>query len=166
MEQDRGTVMKLSIRPRTLGRRLAVQYLFMADIQKYAPDMTPPRELFAIQRSAVREARRDTDELPDLDNPKIDDSELFALELIDQVLRNRVSIDEEINRVSTNWTVDRIGIMERNILRLAAAELRLNITPREVVLQQATDLAARFVDNDAAAFVNGVADRLEGGHSS
>jgi N utilization substance protein B len=70
------------------------------------------------------------------------------------------TLDEELSEVTTNWRIERIGAIERCVLRLAAAELEQGVTPPRVVLQEAVRLAERFGSEQSARFVNGVLDAL------
>lgn len=154
------------MRPRSVGRRLALQYLFMADMNRYA-DVEDPVDFFKTQRLAAREGSDAGDAADggfvfDRDDPYQDEAEDFALQLIDEVRKNREAIDAGIGEAAKNWTVARMGVVERNVIRIAAAELRLGSSPRAVVLDEAVELAKRFGDKDSGAFVNGIADRLGG----
>jgi len=62
--------------------------------------------------------------------------------------------------VTTNWRLDRLGAIERCVLRLAAAELATGETPPRVVIQEAIHLAERYGSARSAMFVNGVIDAL------
>jgi N utilization substance protein B len=148
------------VRPRSLGRRLALQYLFMADLNGFSGVETP-EVFFRFQHLAEREGVDGFK--PDNGDPRRDEAENFALSLIQGALENLGAIDGDIGRAADNWQVARIGTIERNVLRLAAAELRLGGSPRRVVLDEAVELAKRFGDKDSGAFVNGVADSLPGG---
>jgi N utilization substance protein B len=70
------------------------------------------------------------------------------------------SLDEELADVTTNWRLERIGAVERCVLRMAAAELTIGDTPPRVVIQEAVTLAERFGSAASAKFVNGVLDAL------
>jgi N utilization substance protein B len=70
------------------------------------------------------------------------------------------SLDAELADVTTNWRLERIGAVERCVLRLAAAELSIGDTPPRVVIQEAVTLAERFGSAASAKFVNGVLDAL------
>ena len=70
------------------------------------------------------------------------------------------SLDEELAEVTTNWRLERIGAVERCVLRMAAAELTIGDTPPRVVIQEAVTLAERFGSAASAKFVNGVVDAL------
>ena len=80
--------------------------------------------------------------------------------IVRQVARKQRELDLELADVTTNWRLERIGAVERCVLRLAAAELSLGETPPKVVLQEAITLAERFGSAQSAKFVNGVLDAL------
>ena len=69
-------------------------------------------------------------------------------------------LDAELADVTTNWRLERIGAVERCVLRMAAAELSIGETPPRVVIQEAVTLAERFGSAQSARFVNGVLDAL------
>jgi N utilization substance protein B len=83
-----------------------------------------------------------------------------AERLVSAVSRHRAEIDAELEDVTTNWRLERLGAIERSVLRLAAAELRDPATPPRVVIQEAVRLAERFGSEQSARFVNGVLDAL------
>src|SRR3954469_17474195 len=70
------------------------------------------------------------------------------------------ALDEQLADVTTNWRLERIGAVERCVLRLGAAELTIGDTPPRVVIQEAVTLAERFGSAASARFVNGVLDAL------
>ena len=70
------------------------------------------------------------------------------------------TLDRDLAEVTTNWRLERIGAIERSVLRLAAAELKRGETPPRVVIREAIRLAERYGSRDSARFVNGVLDAL------
>jgi N utilization substance protein B len=70
------------------------------------------------------------------------------------------SIDAALTEVTTNWRLERLGVIERSVLRLAAAELERGETPPRVVIREALRLAERYGNPESARFVNGVLDAL------
>lgn len=84
----------------------------------------------------------------------------LAESLIAIVATRGAELDEALAAVTTNWRLDRIGAIERSLLRLGAAELARGDTPPRVVLQEAVQLAERFGGMQSARFVNGVLDAL------
>lgn len=71
------------------------------------------------------------------------------------------AVDEAVRKASTNWRLERMARVDRNVLRLGAWELlRSRAVPRAVILDEAVELAKRFGSEDSGAFVNGVLDRV------
>jgi N utilization substance protein B len=70
-------------------------------------------------------------------------------------------VDEAIRKASTNWRLERMARVDRNVLRLGAWELMHSPeVPRAVILDEAVELAKRFGSEESGAFVNGVLDRV------
>jgi transcription antitermination protein NusB len=86
----------------------------------------------------------------------------FAQQIVVGVLKHYNHIDELIEKFSEHWRLDRISIIDRNILRMAIFELlfREDIPPR-VTLNEAIDLGKRFGSEDSSAFINGILDRIQ-----
>ncbi len=100
---------------------------------------------------------RACEELP----PRLASSRAFAVELARAALEHKGRIDSYINAAAAHWDVDRMSRIDLCILRLAVGELlAFPDTPREVVLDEAIELARAYSDVDARAFVNGVLDRV------
>jgi N utilization substance protein B len=68
--------------------------------------------------------------------------------------------DARIASAAEHWRLDRVGVIERNILRLALAELDEGATPARVVIDEAVKLAHWFAGARAPAFINGVLDAI------
>jgi N utilization substance protein B len=84
----------------------------------------------------------------------------FAGKLIHVVIAKQQQLEQLIENVTTNWRIERIGAIERSVLRLAAAELSAGETPPRVVIQEAVRLAERYGSPQSAKFVNGVVDAI------
>ncbi|HKP16640.1 MAG TPA: transcription antitermination factor NusB [Gemmatimonadaceae bacterium] len=80
--------------------------------------------------------------------------------IVRHVANRQPALDAELADVTTNWRLERIGAVERCVLRMAAAELSIGDTPPRVVIQEAVTLAERFGSAQSARFVNGVLDAL------
>jgi transcription antitermination protein NusB len=80
--------------------------------------------------------------------------------LVRFVAQRQRELDAELADVTTNWRLERVGAIERCVLRLAAAEMTIGETPPRVVIQEAVTLAERFGSGASAKFVNGVLDAL------
>jgi len=73
----------------------------------------------------------------------------------------RDEIDGVIRQYSTNWRLERMAVVDRNILRLAAFELlHMQDIPRKVSINEAIEVAKRFGGEDSPAFINGILDRV------
>jgi N utilization substance protein B len=85
----------------------------------------------------------------------------YAGVLVRGVAERLADIDEAIRKASTRWRIDRMALVDRNVLRIGAYELLyLADIPTRVVLDEAIELGKRFGSEDSGAFVNGVLDRL------
>ncbi|HEY2853176.1 MAG TPA: transcription antitermination factor NusB [Gemmatimonadaceae bacterium] len=80
--------------------------------------------------------------------------------LVRTVAQHSRELDAELAEVTTNWRLDRLGVVERSVLRMSAAELLGGKTPPRVVIQEGVKLAERYGSVQSAKFVNGVLDAL------
>jgi N utilization substance protein B len=122
--------------PRTAARRRALDILYEADLLD--------------QELPVVLARH-------LDGPDADPPDPYAVELVRGVDRRRADLDERIGAAAENWTLERMPLVDRNLLRMAAYELfdRPEV-PTAVVLNEAVELAKLLSTADSGRFVNGV----------
>ena len=88
------------------------------------------------------------------------DERTRAARIVRTVMDQGAEIDAMLRDVTTNWRLERIGAIERSVLRLAAAELLRNEEPPRVILQEAVILAERYGSAQSARFVNGVIDAI------
>jgi N utilization substance protein B len=86
--------------------------------------------------------------------------EPFALELAEAVAAEAEALDGRIDAVAEGWTADRMGVLERNILRIGVHELERGTVPVEVAINEAVILAKRYASDDAARLVNGILGRI------
>ena len=85
----------------------------------------------------------------------------FSFVLLEGTAKNIKIIDELIKKYVKNWEIDRMAIIDRNILRLACYELYyLDEIPPKVSINEAIELAKRFGDVDSPRFVNGILDKI------
>jgi transcription antitermination protein NusB len=84
----------------------------------------------------------------------------FARETAEAVAIQAPQLDERITSASDGWTADRLGAIERNILRIALYELDGDDVPDEVAIDEAVTLAKRYATDDAARLVNGILGRI------
>jgi len=125
---------------RRKSRELALQMLFQLDVNKNGPDW---RKHFWELHPAPMEARA------------------FADALVDGVLKHQTDIDRLIQKHAQHWTLKRMSIIDRNILRCAIFELlMLSDIPAKVTINEAIEIAKRYSDDEASAFVNGILDHI------
>jgi N utilization substance protein B len=92
-------------------------------------------------------------------SPEIRD---FTTTLVTGVIQRRDEIDAFIQECSTNWSLERIGMVERNILRFAIYELCfLPDIPPNVTINEAVEVAKKYGTEEAPAFINGILDRVK-----
>jgi transcription antitermination protein NusB len=84
----------------------------------------------------------------------------YARELAEEVSAHAEGLDARIGSASEDWSPDRLGALERNILRLALTELKRDEIPLEVAIDEAVRLAKRYASADAARLVNGILGRV------
>jgi N utilization substance protein B len=84
----------------------------------------------------------------------------FANQLFEGTVASAGELDALVAARSENWRPERMAVIDRAILRLAAYELREAKTPPKVVLNEGIELAKKFSSEDAARFINGVLDAL------
>jgi N utilization substance protein B len=84
----------------------------------------------------------------------------FASELAEEVARRAPELDELVTAASTGWPADRLGTLERNILRIGIHELEEGTVPPEVAINEAVELAKRYATDEAAGLVNGIMGRI------
>jgi transcription antitermination protein NusB len=84
----------------------------------------------------------------------------FAVALAEAVAAAAPALDERITGASQGWPADRLGTLERNILRIGVYELEEEMVPAEVAINEAVVLAKRYATEDAAKLVNGILGRI------
>jgi transcription antitermination protein NusB len=84
----------------------------------------------------------------------------YTRRLADAVAARAPELDARITAASDEWTADRLGAVERNVLRVALEELDEGEVPTEVVLDEAVTLAKRYASDDAGRLVNGILGRI------
>lgn len=88
------------------------------------------------------------------------DERAFAGRIVRTIIAEGKAIDDALRDVTTNWRLERLGAVERAVLRIAAAELLCGEPPPRVTIQEAVRLAERYGSAQSARFVNGVLDAL------
>jgi N utilization substance protein B len=126
---------------RRKAREIALQVLYAVDIS-HVPWETSLAETL--------ERRKSTGEAAD-----------YAERLVRCVVDNRDVLDERVSGRLENWELSRVSLVDRNILRIALAELLFfPDTPKNVIINEAIELAHTYSSRDAGRFVNGVIDGL------
>ena len=124
------------------GREAAVQYLYQLDIHG-----DPTADL----RSEFWKLREGTDKV-----------RAFAEALVNGVIRHQPELDERIRKYAQNFILERLTVVDRNILRLAIFEMFHNLeVPPIVAINEAIELAKRLGGQDSGKFVNGVLDKVK-----
>ena len=85
---------------------------------------------------------------------------VFAESLLKGVRQTREHLDRMLGSSASNWSINRMAVTDRNILRMATWEIRYGDTPERVAINEAIELAKRYGDGDSPRFVNGVLDKL------
>lgn len=99
-------------------------------------------------------------------NKKVsDDVRKFADNIVEGVIKSLSTIDNIITLSAENWSVDRMPVVDRNILRMAAYELlSIKDIPVKVTINEAIEIAKRFGGEDSSSFINGILDRIVRDH--
>ncbi len=127
----------MAVNPRRKSRVVAMQALYESDISPHAPGD-------ALARRA-EEAGLDQAQLA------------FAKDLVEGVIEHREAIDDVIRQAATQWPVDQLSAIDRNILRLAIREILMNNgAPIRAAINEAVELAKTYGSDSSARFVNGV----------
>ena len=90
----------------------------------------------------------------------------FARDLAEAVSARAPELDAAITAAAEGWTADRLGAVERNVLRIGTYELEAESVPPEVAINEAVELAKRYATEDAARLVNGILGRIAREHVS
>jgi len=88
------------------------------------------------------------------------DVDVFARDTAEAVASRAEELDRQITAAAEGWTADRLGVVERNVLRVAIYELEAGTAPMEVVIDEAVTLAKRYASDEAGRLVNGILGRI------
>ncbi len=130
------------MKKRTRSRELALQFL-------YQIDLLGPQKL---------------DDLTDFLREEGGDSETaaYARVLIEGTVDATPELDEEIQVVAQNWQIERMAVIDRNVLRMAAFELlHCEEIPPKVAINEGIELGKRFSTQNSGAFINGILDKIK-----
>jgi N utilization substance protein B len=85
----------------------------------------------------------------------------FTEDILKDVFDHKEEIDAQVEKYSDNWTLSRMAVIDRNLLRMAASELMYSKTvPPKVAIDEAVEIAKKFGTADSPNFINGVLDRI------
>jgi N utilization substance protein B len=129
---------------RRKARECALQMLFAADVTKL-PGETVTRNFW--------------DELGEPDTEDL--MQTFSVKLTLGTLREIETVDEKIRTRAEHWRIERMAIVDRNVLRLAVYEFLYEETPNTVVINEALEIARRFSTFEATQFINGILDAIK-----
>ncbi|RIK92452.1 MAG: transcription antitermination factor NusB [Proteobacteria bacterium] len=135
--------------PRVQSRQAALQALYAVDVARRGAE--EPLEPLAVEEALAELAAHF--ELPE-------GAREYARELAVGVARHRDAIDAQLVAHSTNWRIERMAVVDRNVLRLAIYEMGWLGLPPSVAIDEAVELARRFGADPSPAFVNGVLDAV------
>lgn len=131
------------IHPKTAGRELALQYLYMTDALS-GKDVQTYADYISHQQPLPEKEAAD-----------------FGKELVKSVLDHRDELDVEISSVAANWHIERMATVDRNVLRVGLAEMMSHPeTSHKIIINEAVELAKRFSSDEAGGFVNGLLDKM------
>ena len=126
---------------RRSSRELALKFLYQFELN--GGDLDEQIKLF-LERNSSQE---------DVAN--------FMKELVVALIDKMEEIDEIIQKFSDHWILDRMTVIDRNILRMGACELLFNFsTPPKVVINEAIDIAKKYGNEDSPEFINGILDKV------
>ena len=149
------------MRRRKISRMLAMQYLFMADMQNRWNEL-PWNELGAFRYLAEDVCTGDDADDNQISQEDLDASWAFANILIGGAVPLRKELDELICGAVANWNFSRLSYVDRAILRLCTFEILKqpkNVTPATAI-NEAVELAKKFSARESHKFVNGVLDKV------
>lgn len=134
---------------RRSGREAALQMLFQLEVS----GTSAPQTIELFWRSLAQGDHGDFEPNPD--------GRLYADEVVRGVADSLDAVDKRIVAASQNWRLERMGRVDRNLLRMSTWELMTRRdVPRAVVIDEAVELAKSYGTEDSSGFVNGVLDRI------
>jgi N utilization substance protein B len=131
------------------SRQRALQVLFLWDLRKQSID-----EALASFYETLGSEEEDPQPTP---------PDQFMEDLVRGASEQSAEIDQRISAKSEHWRLERMPVVDRNILRLAVFELSAMKTPAPVVIDEALELARQFSGDDSVSFINGVLDAVHRG---
>lgn len=94
--------------------------------------------------------------------PQVEAYKVFSLKIFEGVCCKKEEIDSLIAKYAKNWELDRMAVVDRNIIRLAAYEIiDMPETPINVIIDEAVEISKKYSTRDSSKFVNGILDKLK-----
>lgn len=155
----------MAVSKRRLGRQMAVQMLFQSDLggasaEEILGHFDPAEYLASEALPATETAAGSADTAPThRDRRQLTRAFEYAAGLLRGSLGHREEIDAVIKAQAEHWRLERMPVVDRNILRLAVYELLYESdVPHLVVVDEAIELAKRFGSENSGRFINGLLD--------
>ncbi len=127
---------------RRYSRELVIQFLYLTEMNEGE---------IANQLSAFWENN----------SCKEEDVQSFTEDILKDIFDHKKEIDAQLEKYSDNWTLSRMAVIDRNLLRMAASELMYSKTvPPKVAIDEAVEIAKKYGTVDSPNFINGVLDRI------
>lgn len=108
----------------------------------------------------IYDNRKISYDVDDLIKEQLEVSNNFVNDSIKGILKNRKKIENEANKYMKNWTIDRIGVVDRAILSLGIYELLYTDTPDVVAINEAVELSKKYSDEKVTKMINGTLDSI------
>jgi N utilization substance protein B len=126
---------------RRKAREYALQILFQLDIRKEKPSAAVLKHFWAEYE-------------PD------EDVKAFSEEIVKGTYKHIARINELLHQCAKNWSLDRMAVVDRNVLRMAVYEILYRIDiPTSVTINEAIEIAKKYGTDESGSFVNGILDR-------
>lgn len=130
------------MRKRSVARECALKVLYQIEMTSRTPD------------KALAAFWEQEDEHPE-------DVRDFAARLVDGIYAHLADIDGKLGEYATNWQLNRMAVIDRNVLRMGLYELKFAADiPPKVAINEAVELAKKYGDLDSSKFVNGILDKV------
>ncbi len=84
----------------------------------------------------------------------------FSKELIETIINNLIAIDDIIKMHLEHWTIEQLAVLDRNLLRMAVAEIVFRNTPPAIVINEVLEIAKKFSGEQSGRLLNGVLDQI------
>src|ERR1700727_2199084 len=140
------------------SRLRALQVLYQWDMTKRPIDEVI--RAFYDTLDADKIAEEPMEEIEDGEEAPVSGRDVFMEELARGASEKAPDIDHRISEKSAHWKLERMPVVDRNILRLGIYEMSRQDTPAAVVIDEALELARQFSGEESVAFINGVLDAV------